>query len=428
MPALRALNENYQVELAVSKLVSRMSTRGVRLDMEKCYELRAYYEQEIASDMEKLAALGYADLNPKSPKQKLALFESLGFEGENRTRKKEDGTKKVTKSADKEALKKWQDKSPVASTLLRISEAQHQLNSFIVPFIETATLENGVYRLHPNFNSIGAATMRMSCSKPNLQNITADTSANHVTDIAFRARECFIPDEGYYWLGGDYKQIEIWLNFFLAKDKVGMKNLLNDVDMHTFMAEQCFGDEPDFQDNLAKYRKKAKIVNFSMPYGTGAEKLSIAIGCSIDEAKEYIRIYWDTYSGVSTLRKRLMAQVKSQGYVEDVFGYVYWPDPKLAYKALNFTVQGPAAGLIKRAMLNCEKVFQRLGYGETLLQIHDELMFQIPVDKPPPNELLCGAMQSDFHKVIGIPRPLGVDFCEYRENWGTKQIKQEEKQ
>lgn len=415
--------ENYAIELEVSKLASQMSRRGVRVDMDKCHELKAYYEQEIANDMTRLADLGYADLNPKSSAQKLKLFEDLGMEGETRTRKAKDGTKTITKSADKQALKNWQDKSPVANVLLRISEAQHQLNSFIVPFIETATLENGVYRLHPSYNSIGARTFRMSCSKPNLQNITADTSANKSTDIAFRARECFIPDEGCYWLGIDYKQIEIWLNFFLAQDSVGMGNLLNDVDTHTFMAEQCFGSYPDFAENLAKYRKKAKIVNFSMPYGTGAEKLAIAIGCSVNEAREYIRIYWDTYSGVYNLRKQLISQVKTQGFVEDVFGYVYWPNPKFAYTALNYTVQGPAAAILKRAMLNCKQVLQDLGYGELLLQIHDELMFQVPLDKPDPTKYLCEAMQSNFHEIIGIPRPLGVDPNIYPHNWGKKEEK-----
>lgn len=415
------LQQNYLVELDVSKLVSKISRRGVRIDMDKCHELREYYEQEIATDMQRLADLGYGDLNPKSSAQKLELFEGLGLSPETRTRKAKDGTRTTTKSADKQALKNWQEQSPVANVLLRISEAQHQLNAFINPFIETATLENGVYRLHPSYNSIGARTFRMSCSKPNLQNITTENSPNHVTDIKLRARECFIPDEGCYWLGIDYEQIEIWLNFFIAKDEVGMRNLLAGIDSHDFMAEQCFKRINDFVANFVKYRKKAKIVNFSMPYGTGAEKLAIAMGCSVEEARGHIRTYWDTYSGVYAFRKRLIEQVKTQGFVEDIFGYQYWVDPRFAYKALNCVVQGPAAGLIKRAMLNCENVFKDLGYGETLLQIHDELMFQVPLDKPDPTQYLCEAMQSNFHELMGMPRPLGVDPCLYRESWGKKE-------
>jgi DNA polymerase I-like protein with 3'-5' exonuclease and polymerase domains len=414
------LSRNYEIEMKVSKLVASMSARGVRLDMDKCHELKAYYEGEIVRCHAKLAEMGHGDLNPGSSVAKLDLFESLGMESEYRTRKKSDGTKTITKSADKKALGKWQDKSPVAYVLLEMSEAQHQLNSFILPFITGAVKHGNVYRLHPQFNSIGARTMRMSCSKPNLQNITSEASAGHLTGIEFRARECFVPDEGHYWLGLDYKQIEIWLTFFLAQDPVGMKNLLDGVDMHTFMAKATFGHYANYEEELTRYRKKAKIINFSMPYGTGADKLADSLNCTPEEARRAIKTYWDTYRGVKGLKDRLVAAIKANGYITDIFGYVYWQDPKFAYKGLNTYIQGPAAGIVKRAMLNCEDVFKGLGYGETLLQIHDELMFQIPLDKPDPTKYLEEAMQDNFHTLVGMPDPFGVDACHYSKSWGEK--------
>lgn len=412
------------MEHSLLPIVRRMSRKGAQVDLGKVAELDTYYRACIEKCNVEKAALGYADLNPESSQQVSEVFyDQLGMKAELRKRKAKDGTKSMTKSADKKALDKWSKTQPLAKVLVELSEAQHQLNSFIIPFKENSVFESG-HTLHPSFNTCGPVTGRFSCSNPNLQNITSSTSPGRKSDIEFRARECFVPREGFVWLLDDYSQVEIWVAAFLSKDSLMCKTLLEGKSVHDLTCDRVFGHKPDFVTNRGMYRKFAKIVNFSMLYGSGPQALSDLLGISVADAREYWKGFWETYPGMASYNERLKRAVKSDGYVMDVFGRPYFVEAKFAYKALNYMVQGTAAGILKRAMLSAQAfVAKACPRAELLLTIHDELVIEVPLEALT-EDLVRGiesAMAGDFHMLLGMPEPFKVETSVVYKNWGMKE-------
>lgn len=403
----------------------QMSRKGVAVDLGKVQELETYYKGCIDKANAEKAALGFADLNPESPKQVIEVFyNQLKMKAQYRKRKAKDGTKSMTKSADKRILDKWSKDVPLARLLVELSESQHQLNSFILPFKANSFEENGYRTLHPSFNTCGPVTGRLSCSNPNLQNITSSTSPGRKSDVEFRARECFVPRKGCAWLLDDYSQVEIWVAAFLSKDKLMMETLLAGNSVHDLTCDKVFGHKEDFATNRAMYRKFAKIVNFSMLYGSGPKALSELLGIDEDDAAEYWKGFWNTYVGMSRYNEMLKRTVRTDGHVKDVFGRPYFVETKFAYKALNYMVQGTAAGILKRAMLNADAYLKKAcPQASMLLTIHDELCFEIPTEALT-GDLVEGiekAMSGEFHKLLGMPSPFKVESSVAYENWGKKE-------
>lgn len=406
-------------------LVMAMSKRGAAIDMAKVNELEAYYKDCIVKANETKAALGYAELNPESPQQVIEVFyNQLKMAPKFRKRKAKDGTKSLTKSADKRILDSWSKEVPLAKCLVELSEAQHQLNSFILPFRENSFDESGSRVLHPSFNTCGPVTGRLSCSNPNLQNITSSTSPGRKSEVEFRARECFVPRAGMVWLLVDYSQVEIWVAAFLSKDPLMTSTLLAGESVHDLTCDKVFGHKYDFKSNRAMYRKMAKIVNFSMLYGSGPKALAELLGIEESEAKEYWQGFWDTYRGMARYNEMLKKTVRCDGYVKDVFGRPYFVETKFAYKALNYMVQGTAAGILKRAMIGADKYLKSAcPSATTLLTIHDELVFEVPTEALTASlvEGIEKAMAGDYHLLLGMPTPFMVEASVVRENWGKKE-------
>lgn len=406
-------------------LVMAMSKKGVAIDMGKVNELEAYYKDCIVKANETKAALGYADLNPESPQQVIDVFyNQLKMAPKFRKRKAADGTKSLTKSADKRILDSWSKEVPLAKCLVELSEAQHQLNSFILPFKENSHAEEGFQVLHPSFNTCGPVTGRLSCSQPNLQNITSSTSPGRRSDVEFRARECFVPRTGTSWLLVDYSQVEIWVAAFLSKDPLMTSTLLAGESVHDLTCDKVFGHKRDFASNRPMYRKMAKIVNFSMLYGSGPKALAELLGIEESEAKEYWEGFWKTYRGMAQYNEMLKKAVRSDGYVKDVFGRSYFVETKFAYKSLNYMVQGTAAGILKRAMIGAHKYLKSACPNATmLLTIHDELVFEVP-NNSLNSALVLGieqAMAGDYHLLLGMPTPFMVESSVAKDNWGEKE-------
>lgn len=415
--------EIVEMEHALLPIVAEMSRTGVAIDLQKVAELASYYRQCITKANTEKAALGYSDLNPNSPQQLQEVFyDTLGLKPEYRKRKAEDGTKTLTKTCDKRVIEKWSKTVPLAKSLLELSEASHQLDSFIIPFKEGSFSERGNRVLHPSYNTCGPVTGRLSCSSPNLQNITSSTSPGRKSEVEFRARECFVPRPGTLWLLCDYSQVEIWVAAFSSKDPLMCETLLAGKSVHDLTCDKVFGHKPDFTTNRAMYRKMAKIVNFSMLYGSGPKALSELLGIPESEAKEYWQAYWDTYTGIQRYNEALKRQVRTDGFVKDCFNRPYFVEAKFAYKALNYIVQGGAAGILKRAMLNTDAYVKSKGF-KMLLTVHDELVFECP-ESSVTEEIVRGivtAMQGDFHERLGMPNPFEIDVSIARDNWNSKE-------
>lgn len=433
-PLLNNINEedspygNYrelvEMEHALVPIAMEMSRTGVALDMEKVKTLKEYYEACIAKARAEMGRLGFPDLNPKSTPQKIEVFyNQLKLPKVFRKRKdKETGKKKETLSCDKKVLDKWAKQGiPLAKAMVEMSEAQHQLNSFIIPFGENSFNEGSVRTLHPSFNTCGPVTGRMSCSNPNLQNITASTSPGRKSDVEFRARECFVPRMGTVWLLADYSQVEIWDVAFTSKDPLMMKTLLEGKSVHDLTCDMVFGHMWDFKQNRAMYRKLAKILNFSVLYGSGPKALSELLGCSYEEAVAYLRTYHKTYAGIERFNEELKKTVAKQGWVQDFFGRPYFP--KHQHKALNYVVQGSAAGILKRAMIALHGYLRQVCPGaRLLLSIHDEIVVECPEQAVTP-ALIKGikdAMAGEHHKLLGMPKPFEIEASIARTNWAEK--------
>lgn len=420
--------ESYRALVAMEHnlvpMALQMALNGVCVDTHKLDELEDYYKTIIEAKIAEKGELGYADLNHGSPAAlKEVFYGDLGMNPEMRKRKiKGKGTKK-TLSVDKAALEKWSGANPLSACLLELGAAEHQLQSFILPFRELSYAHDGINTLHPNFRTLGAITGRFSCTNPNLQNVSSATSAGRkAKDVEYRARECFVPKPGNKWLLCDYGQIEIWCMAFLSQDKVMMKALLEGESLHDITCRSLFNIDKDSPLWESK-RKMAKNINFALQYGAQAGQIAGMLGIGFQEAQILVAKYFHTYSGVAAYSKALEKQHAEEGYVLNPYGRAYnVEDPRFTYKLANYVVQGTAAEIIKRAMLKVKWLFwDEYPDWRIALQVHDELIMEGPEVTEKLIDDVKKAMQSDFHIILGMPRPFEVEACISTTNWAHKE-------
>ncbi|MGH7753232.1 MAG: DNA polymerase, partial [Gemmatimonadales bacterium] len=231
------------------------------------------------------------------------------------------------------------------------------------------------------FNQAGAATGRLSSSDPNLQNIPVRTSRGE------RIRRCFIPGPGSRLVVADYSQIELRLLAHLSEDEAFISAFQRGGDIHRETAAIIFGVA--VAGVTAEMRARAKTINFATIYGQGPFALSRQLGITQDEAKEFIRLYFERFAGVRRFLDRTIQRARELGYVETLFGRRrYIPelqDPNYNVRAfgertaMNSPLQGSAADLIKIAMINLHRALWQEGLRSgLLLQVHDELVLEAP--------------------------------------------------
>ena len=422
------LKDIIKLEHKFIKPVLDMNTNGVCLDVSKLDELEKYYAGVISGCEAEMLSMGFGDINAGSAKQRGELFyDKLGMKEVTRRRKNKDGTTSNTRTTDKKALAGWAIENPVANTLIKISEARQQINTFVKPLKALGVFDGTDVRLRPSFNISGAhATGRFSCSEPNLQNITTPESPMRLSDIEARVREAFIPAKGKIWLLADYAQVETVVTAYLSQDSL-LKDLIETgKSQHDLTRDSIFSDRPDFSDpaRYKTYRKLSKIVNFSLPYGTGPKKLMEAINVSYPEAKVIWDRYWETYKGVKHYSDTLEDIMKRDGYIMDVFGRTYKCPKGSEYKSLNRMVQGTCAGIFKRAFLEAVEALSRhFPDFRVVLGVHDEIIVEGPLKGLTDDigRLIRASMQQSFHTLIGKPTPLEVQLSLARDNWATKE-------
>jgi DNA polymerase I len=426
------------MEHQVQEVTAKMEDRGIGLDMDVVEQCFLYYTEIVHNETIniklELAEQGLEDLNTKSAKQMQSLFyDKLKATPVYRVRKKPDGTREKTLTTDSGAMTQWAKEGvKIASSIVAKNEAQHQLISFIQTFQNSSIYKNGNYSLHPNYNSNGPVTGRISCTKPNLMNIS--NTGTKKSYVKYLARNCFAPRQDKsrkkkVFFFADYDQVEVWIAMFLSKDELGMKMLLDGADMHGDMARKLWGHLYDFSDaeTFKKWRKKAKLCLFGLIYGAGTGAIQNTVGCTMEEAKEIRTIFWRTFTGLKRFFDHCSEAVGSQGFVTNPFGRRYYVDSKTPYKALNYMVQGTASEIMKRALINIENNLQNLLatkgiFAELLLTIHDEICVEGYLeDKKPVIDAIIEAMQGNFHEYLEMPQPFtaGVDICEV--SWGEKE-------
>ena len=259
--------------------------------------------------------------------------------------------------------------------ILEYRTVQKILSTYAEPLLKLA-LQDEQNRVYTSFIQTGTATGRLSSKDPNLQNIPVRS------ELGRSVREAFIAKEGYKLLSIDYSQIELRLLAHFSKDQALLDSFNSGIDIHTATAIKLFGEE----DAKAK-RSYAKSVNFGILYGMGAKKLSDELGITSKEAKEIIVNYFESYPTVQSFLAKIQDDVKSIGYVETILERRRFFDyenatgmQKSAFmrESINAVFQGSAADLIKLSMLEIEAYLKREKIdGVMLLQIHDELIFEI---------------------------------------------------
>ena len=397
---LDRLYEN--IERPLIGLLARMEIWGVRVDPGVLKSMSKELEGELGRLEKEIHALAGGAFNINSPRQ-LAdiLFHKLGLPATRRT--------KITKgySTSLDILEELAAAHPLARHVLdfrQMSKLKSTYADALPQLIDPAT-----GRIHTSYNQTVASTGRLSSSDPNLQNIPARGP------WGARFRRAFIPDKGHLLLAADYSQIELRVLAHLSQDPKFIATFLEDRDVHEETARLVFGDNAGEET-----RRRAKIINFSIVYGTSAFSLAKELATSAAEAQKFIDRYFGELPGVKAYLDRVVEEARERGYSETIFGRkrqvpeLRMPDRNLQQAgrriALNNPIQGSAADLVKVAMLRAARELDaRKLRTRMILQVHDELVFEVPEkEKAEVEPLVREAMEGAAE--LRVPLKVRVGF------------------
>jgi len=366
-----ALDEAFDVEFPFTLTLLGMEKEGIAVDTSVLELFKKEVAQEISTLTEQIHRSCGTVFNLNSPKQLgVILFESLGLPHGKKT--------KTGYSTDEQVLEGLQFEHPIIPMLLQYREYHKLYSTYIEPLIALAQ-NDPASRIYTSFVQTGTATGRLSSKNPNLQNIPVKTA------LGMRIREAFVAPKGKKLIGIDYSQIELRLLAHFSQDSVLVNAFNEGHDIHMQTAIALFGES-----EAAGKRNIAKTVNFGLLYGMGQKKLSDTLGITTKEAKEIIERYFETFPSVKGYFSGIVEQAKEMGYVETLlhrrryfdFGSAT-PMLKAAYEreSVNTVFQGSASDLIKLSMNKIDSMIRSEGLrGRMLLQIHDELIFEVDED------------------------------------------------
>lgn len=407
--AIPSLMNVYRCEIAVMKELYRMESAGVNCFPEEMKKLRKFYQKYSNSWRKKIVELGGKDLNFNSPKQMVELFvKKRGNRVYNRT---DSGAPSI----DNDELLRLSEKDPLAKAVLECKASESMIVKFINPYERFMARDNKweCWVLHPNFRQ-ATVTGRLSCSDPNLQQVASPDSVKKKADIELKPREAMGPRPGHVWYLLDYSQMEVWLFAFQSRDKVLMQALLGNMDIHEAVGKQVWGHKPDWKPGKTIYRKKGKTTMFLKQYGGTAKAGSALFGCTREEAQDIIDEFDRRLPGVNQYVERKTRMAEKAGMIENAFGRRYYLDPRFAYKAVNYDIQGPCADMIKRAICRIGPLLRKAKpWGARMvLTIHDELVLEVlkSADLKYRGQIIAAVkseMQRDSRKV-GLPVPIPV--------------------
>ncbi len=309
------------------------------------------------------------------------MFDDLGLMVPGAKMQKKTATgQRSTKESELEKLK---DEHPIVEAVLEYRGLAKLLSTYIETIPPLLDKEN---RLHAQFLQYGAATGRMACANPNLQNIPIRTERGRAI------RHAFLPSSGYTLLSFDYSQIELRLAAILSGDPKLCAIFKSGRDVHQEVASAVFG--VPFEQVDAEMRRRAKIINFGILYGMGVNALKVQLGASLTDAHAFYDDYFETFSTLATYLESTKGYARKHGFTETLFGRRrQFPEMKspLPYvraqaerMAINAPLQGTQADIIKLAMVKVEEMLKRRGEEESahlLLQVHDELVYEVKEEK-----------------------------------------------
>ncbi len=367
------LKEAQEVEYPFINVLISMESIGIKVSQTRLNELKNQMSAKISELTNEIYQLTGTEFNIKSTQQLgVVLFDTLGLDGAKKTK---TGNYKT----DEKVLNSLKDKHPVIEKILSYREYQKMLSTYVNPLLKLAKKDRDS-RIHTHFLQTGTATGRLSSKDPNLQNIPVRT------ELGRSVRSAFIARDGYKLVSIDYSQIELRLLAHFSQDRALMEAFENDEDIHMATAIKLFGKE----EAKAK-RNFAKSINFGLLYGMGSRKLADELGITTKEAKSIIDSYFEAFPTVKSYLEQIQEQVKKEGFVTTLLGrrrvFDYEDAPpvqkaSILRESVNTVFQGSAADLIKLSMLELDSLIREESLeAYMLLQIHDELIFEIAEDE-----------------------------------------------
>lgn len=394
----------YELELPLLDVLAGMEEKGIYLDVQKISELKVYLSHELAVLSKEIFLLAGEEFNLNSPLQlSKILFEKLNI----------PAPKGASTGAEVLDELKWT--YPIAGKI----QEYRALEKLRSTYVETLPLQVNpkTNRIHCTFNQSVAATGRLSCQDPNLQNIPVRS------ETGLRIREAFRPQlENWSYVAADYSQIELRLLAHLSEDPILLSAFEKGEDIHQHTASVVF--HVPLEEVTKDMRSKAKAVNFGIIYGQGAYGLSQALGIPQKEASQFITHYFEQYPKVKHFLESCKDSARITGKTVTITGRERLL-PEILSKniqirnaaerlAVNTPFQGSAADLIKLAMLTItEELKNSSASGYMILQVHDELIFEVPDSEVP---YFKNLIKNKMETVIALRVPLIVDV-EVGKNW-----------
>jgi len=391
-----------EIDLPMVAVLARMEEAGIKIDCDVLAEMSKRLDRECATVARDIYENAGVEFNINSPKQLGdVLFNKLNLP------KPIKYGKGKTISTAVDVLEGLAEEHKVPKLVLDYRQLSKLKSTYVDAL--PALLNSCTRRLHTTFNMAGSNTGRLSSVNPNLQNIPIRT------ELGREIRAAFIAEPGHVLLKADYSQIELRLLAHFSEDKLLVEAYRTGQDIHSLTASQVFG-VPREEVN-AEHRRRAKAVNFGIVYGLSPFGLSQQLGIDPKEAKQFIDAYFEKYSGVREFIDRTLDQARHDLKVTTLFGRVR-PIPDIHSKnfnlrgfaertAVNTPLQGTAADLIKLAMIRIDsELRQRRMRSKMLLQVHDELVFEVPDDEVEKMKKLVAEHMENVH---GLKVPLNVD-------------------
>jgi DNA polymerase-1 len=364
------------IEMPLIDVLADLETAGIKLDRDAMAKLAARFQAELGDLERQIHEEAGTDFNINSTQQlRHILFEKLQLPVIKRT--------KTGPSTDADVLGELAAQGhTLPSLLLEYRELAKLQSTYVDALPQSIDPRTG--RIHTTFSQTGAATGRLSSSDPNLQNIPVRTERGE------EIRRCFVAEDGRRLLVADYSQIELRLLAHFSQDEAFLRAFHEGGDVHRQTASVIF--DVDVSDVTGDMRARAKTINFATIYGQGPFSLARQLGISQDEAKDFIRLYFERFAGVREYLDECVERARRQGYAETLFGRRrYIPELKdrnyniRAFGervAMNSPLQGSAADLIKRAMIGIWRSLRDARHeSRLLLQVHDELVVECPRDE-----------------------------------------------
>lgn len=397
-----------ELELPLAPVLAKMELSGITPDMELLAQLNEDMTARIAQLEKQAMEQAGEEFNLKSPKQLgVILFERLQLPVIKKT--------KTGYSTDAKVLEALEGKHPLIATILehrKLAKLQSTYLDGLKPLVNAKT-----GRIHTHFQQTVTVTGRLSSTDPNLQNIPTRTEEGK------QIRRIFVPGAGYdYLMSCDYSQVELRILACIAQDELLLDAFRHGQDIHARTAAEVFG--VPLAEVTHEMRSRAKAVNFGIVYGISDFGLAKQLDVGRKEAAGYIESYFARYTGVKKYMEDIVAKAREQGYVSTLMGRRrYLPDIRHSNfnlrsfaerTAINTPIQGTAADIMKKAMIDVERALKQAGCkSRILLQVHDELVLEVTEDE---RERVAELVRTTMQAAASLEIPLLADV-NFGKNW-----------